>query len=544
MIARRLKALPRGLATVLACWIAAALLLRPFFPVPFVDDWVYAWSVENLLTNHRLEVIDLSSNVIYAQALWGALFCLPFGFSFAALRVSTWVLGGAALGGIYRLLREANASNAEAALGTAALAVYPPFLMLSFSFMTDVPLVAVEAWTLVCFVRAYRDRSIRHLLIGTGLAAVAGGIRVVGVVPAIAMAAALVFDTRGWGRTRARFAVPLAAVAVAGGLAWYHQHHIRHIADLSYIENTPGPRLEAMREHAIALLPAWLPLSVEFLAVGLGLALAPVAIALRWQPAQRRRMAALLVLAVLVFGIGQLTGGLHYPGFASEGTWLSDELGATVTLLPGWMPFAVPLAVTVAVTAGAWASFLVVGSSAARPRERASGAPVLSWLIVVLILMTATLWLATDRYILAFIPPALPLILGRSAAVSWNRGAVALAFYAVIGVAAVRDRINAEQAVWSAVNDLRQRGVPVSAIDAGYTVNGWLQYAHPEQAHRDANGRVAVPFVNGEAMLAWVVAASPLPDTEVVGEYRFNRMGRAPGSIFVLRRRQIPMGGI
>jgi hypothetical protein len=535
--ARRPWIIERGLAIVLGCWGAAALMLRPFFPAPFVDDWVYAWSVENLVSNHRLEVIDFSSNVIYASALWGALFCLPFGFSFAALRVSTWVLGSVALAGVYRLLREANASEAGATFGTACLAAYPPFLMLSFSFMTDVPLVAVATWTMVYFVRAYRDRSLRALWIGTVLAAVAGAIRVVGVVPAIAMAAALLFDGRGWGRARARFAVPLTALASAVGLAWYHQHHVRPIADLSYIENTPPARLEAMREYAIALLPAWLPLSVEFVAVGLGLALAPVAVALIRQPGQGRRMAALLGISIVVFIIGQLTGGLHYPVFASEGTWLSDELGSTITLLPGWTALVVPRIVTIATTIGAWASFLMIGASSVRSRERGAGLAPLWWLIAVLVLMTAVLWLVTDRYILAFIPVALPLILGASAPVSWRRGAMALAVYAVIGLVAVRDRINAEEAVWSAVNDLRRQGVPVSAIDAGYTVNGWLQYAHPDQAHRDANGSVAVPFVNGDVLLPWVVAASPLPGTEVVREYTFARTGRGPRSIFVLRRR-------
>ena len=271
--------------------------------------------------------------------------------------------------------------------------------------------------------------------------------------------------------------------------------------------------------------------------MGLGLALAPVAVALIRQPGQGRRMAALLGLSIVVFIIGQLTGGLHYPVFASEGTWLSDELGATATLLPGWMPVAVPPALTIAVTIAAWASFLMLGASAARLREPRTGAPALWWPIAVLIVMTATLWLATDRYILAFIPPALPLILGGFAPVSWRRGAAVVGVYAAIGLVAVRDRINAEEAVWAAVNDLRQGGVPVSSIDAGYPVNGWLQYAHPEQAHRDVNGGVAVPFVNGDVLLPWVVAASPLPDTEVVREYTFARTGRERGSIFVLRRR-------
>jgi hypothetical protein len=534
---RVLSIISAGLLGVLGYWCAIALLLKPFQPFPFIDDWVYSWSVENLIQNGRLEVLDVSSNVITAQVLWGALFCLPFGFSFAALRVSTWVLAALALAGVYRLSREAGATPGGAAFGAATLAVFPPFVVLSFSFMTDVPMLTVEAWALVYFTRAYRNRSTRALWAGTLLTAVASAIRVVGLAPSLGLAAALLFDSRGWGRTRGRFLVPLAAWLAAGALALDHGRRVRHVADLSYIANTPGVRLEALRGYAVALLPTWLPHSLEFAAVGLGLALAPIALALVPAGGHRRRMVWLLAIAALVVAVGHMIGVQHYPAFASEGTWLSDELGFVLLLLPGWMPIMVPTAVTVAATMGSWASFLILGSSASRPREDDTANVPLWSLMAVLIGLTAVLWLTADRYILPFLAPAMALVLGRSARVSWRRGVVALSIFAMVGVVAVRDRLNAESAIWAAVNDLRQAGVPVSEIDAGYVVNGWLQYAHPEQAHRDASGNVNVPFVNGGAVVPWVVAVSPLPDTEVVREYPFGRIGRAPGRVFVLRRR-------
>lgn len=535
MIERGPSSLSIGLPLVLGCWTVVAIALWPFQTVPFVDDWVYAWSVENLLDNGRLEVLDFSSNIVYAPALWGGLFSLPFGFSFTALRLSTWVLGGLAIAGLYRLLREVDAGEAGATLGAATLAAYPPFLVLTFSFMTDVPMVAIEAWMLVCFVRAYRNRSTRDLWIGTALAVVASAIRVVGLLPAAAMSAALLFDRRGWGRSGGRWIVPLTAAGGAGLMAWYHEGHIRHVADLSYIANTPTPRLEALVQYAIPLLPAWLPLSLEFMAVALGLALAPVAVALRSSPGRGTRAIAIVGGSLLVVAIGHLAGQLHYPAFSSEGTWISDELGSTLTLLPGWTPLQVPFVLTVAATLICWASFVSLASSATRPNP-VPGAPVLWWTIAAFVVATAILWLATDRYILAFVAPALPLVLGRGAAVSWRRAAPLLALFASIGIVAVRDRGAVEAAIWTAVADLRQQGVPVSDIDAGYVVNGWLQYAHPEQAHRDAQGNVAVPFVNGDAELPWIVAAAPLPGTTVVREYRFARTGREPGSVFVLRR--------
>jgi hypothetical protein len=242
--------------------------------------------------------------------------------------------------------------------------------------------------------------------------------------------------------------------------------------------------------------------------------------------------------------IGHLTGGLHYHAFASEGTWIPDELGATMTLLPGWVPRFTPFAATLPATLACWASFLLIGASAVRPVQSGQTTLLLVWTLAGLVLMTALLWLVSDRYIFPFIPPALALVLGRRACVSWQRAMVLLCLFAGIGFVGLRDRIEAENALWSAVNDLQRSGVPVSQIDAGYVVNGWLQYAHPDQANRNAAGHVAVPWVNDASPSPWVVATTPLPNTEVVREYRFRRTWRDPGSVFVLKRRPTPRAQI
>jgi hypothetical protein len=72
-------------------------------------------------------VLNYADNANVAQILWGSLFCLPFGFSFTALRVSTWLLAVGGLCGLYLLLRELEVSRRDAILGTATLGVYPVF---------------------------------------------------------------------------------------------------------------------------------------------------------------------------------------------------------------------------------------------------------------------------------------------------------------------------------------------------------------------------------------------------------------------------------
>jgi hypothetical protein len=66
--------------------------------------------VETLVDHGHLSFTIWQSMPLIAQVLWGALFTLPFGFSFLALRVSTAVLGAVGIVASYFLLRELRAS--------------------------------------------------------------------------------------------------------------------------------------------------------------------------------------------------------------------------------------------------------------------------------------------------------------------------------------------------------------------------------------------------------------------------------------------------
>src|SRR2546428_12307485 len=139
---------------ITTCGVLLAMALRPFQNTPFIDDWLYAWSVAELLDHGRLRVLDWSSHVNVAQILWGAAFSLPLGFSFTALRVSTWVLGLLCLCGLYLLLRELGIPRRDALIGTGTLGVNPIFAILSYSFMTDIPFLAALVWSLFAAARA------------------------------------------------------------------------------------------------------------------------------------------------------------------------------------------------------------------------------------------------------------------------------------------------------------------------------------------------------------------------------------------------------
>jgi 4-amino-4-deoxy-L-arabinose transferase-like glycosyltransferase len=113
-----------------------------------------------------LQVLDWSIHYPFAQILWGALFCLPFGFSFSALRVSTVVFAWLGSLALYGTLREVGRTRTESLIASLVLIVNPVFYLLSFSFMTDVPFVSVSTIAFFFIVRGFSRTNALDLWIG------------------------------------------------------------------------------------------------------------------------------------------------------------------------------------------------------------------------------------------------------------------------------------------------------------------------------------------------------------------------------------------
>ena len=153
-------------AILLFAYFATGIALRLFADVPLHDDWTYAWSVEHFLKTGKLQVLDWSIHYPFAQILWGALFCLPFGFSFSALRVSTVVLAWLGSLALYGTLREVGRARTESLIASLVLIVNPVFYLLSFSFMTDVPFVSISNIAFFFIVRGFSRTNALDLWIG------------------------------------------------------------------------------------------------------------------------------------------------------------------------------------------------------------------------------------------------------------------------------------------------------------------------------------------------------------------------------------------
>jgi len=524
-------------------WIGAAfaipvVLLRPFDNHPFVDDWVYAWAVERLLEHGDLRILSFSYSINPLQTLWGALFSLVLGFSFTALRCSTWVASVLCLSGFYVLLRDVGVSRRDSLIGTALLACHPMFFILSFTFMTDVPFLALLVWYCVALARAVRLRSDGWLLVSSLLACAAMAIRMEAVLLPGIILLVLLFDEARWGRSVARMSAAVVPVLFAGLLYWWYQSH--QFQPVKFWQS-PGAQVDVLLRRSLPLFPGMLLSSVTFTAGALGVGLLPIVAASVSRADLRKAFVALLVLSGAL--AGQILAGreVQLP-LERSSLWSLLDIGGSRSMVIG--DFAAS-----PVLRGHWsyvAGMLVLGAASLSilwRRPTRSDPKCLPWWLLARVVFAAAVWMIWDRYALVFVPVAAAWMLaGRPIA----RPAVAVALVSVFAAHAfvgTRDDLVYNRALWSAVGHLRQRGVPDAEIGGGYVVNGWLQYAHPENALRMENGELAVAWITTDRRLPYAVANAPLDGWRVIHRVPYRGWLTGPAAVYALENASPPASG-
>ena len=196
-----LRAMIGNIWPILAVMLAfvISMLIVPFMKdVPVGDDWVYSRSVEILVNDGRLEILDLSVVTLIFQVFWGSLFSLIFGTSFGAMRLSTLVLVLASAIPMYAMCRELGIRKDRAALGTVLYLFNPLTYVLAFSFMTDAPFCALMVTATYFYVRGFREErpSAAAVIAGSVFAAVAFLIRQQGILIPLAVGIYLVLARR------------------------------------------------------------------------------------------------------------------------------------------------------------------------------------------------------------------------------------------------------------------------------------------------------------------------------------------------------------
>jgi hypothetical protein len=129
-------------------------------------------------------------------------------------------------------------------------------------------------------------------------------------------------------------------------------------------------------------------------------------------------------------------------------------------------------------------------------RKSSAGDVMLRWLFLMqcAFIVVLALWFA--RYLLPLLPILLALVLATTPIRRPWRASALIAFSAIISIAVLHDELAYNRALWLSADYLRQTGAPLPRVNGGYMVNGWLQYAHKENAKTNRKGEVEVNIIN------------------------------------------------
>ncbi len=207
------------LLAILLIWVLMVILVNPVGDFPLNDDWAYARPVKSLIEKGSLQFTGWQTVTLIAHVFWGALFCLPFGFSFTTLRLSTLLLGLVGALATYGLLREVKASRTIALIGTLTVLTNPLYFQLSNTFMTDIPFFAFSILSFLFLTRGIKRGKKTDILIGTLIACVATLTRQFGIIIPLSFGTAYLFKN-GINKKTIRTAL-MPTILVIGTLIFY-----------------------------------------------------------------------------------------------------------------------------------------------------------------------------------------------------------------------------------------------------------------------------------------------------------------------------------
>jgi 4-amino-4-deoxy-L-arabinose transferase-like glycosyltransferase len=567
-----------------ALYLLALLIIPVMTPVAIGDDWVYARSVEILINEGRVRILDLSVVTLVWQVLWGGLFAAILGPTFGAMRLSTVVLTGIAGLACYGCCRQVGASRGRAALGAALYLFNPLLFSISYSFMSDAHFVGLLTISAYCYLRGLRpDRpSIAFTLLGAFAAGLAFLERQQGALIPLAAVTYLLLGGR-LRPNRAGVVLFTQVVAVPAAMTILYFLWFRFIHG---IPKAQGDFLQKVIDTGVggALLLIGRLAVIE--AAYVGLFLLPLGIAaLLALPRLLRAMrpvgwAAFAGWAAFIVGSGIVfwQSGRRMPyiphylapyGLGSYDLrggrpWLIGQRGmdiATIVTMLGALLLGLLLCVGLsgsraqgARPRGSGPSTTIVDEKTAARAGAGLTLALAFWQLVGVLPQSFTFqnWSfrgynapSLDRYLLPLLPLAVILALWAIRevrvvmAAAWTL-ALVMAVFSIVGT---RDFLVFHTAVWDVARQLNREGVPDTRIDAGAGWDGYRLYEY--SMANNITTPVAVPWWIGLFAPAdtadYIIAGTPRDDFsdryEPIGQVEYSTwLNPEPTYLYILRR--------
>ena len=540
-------------------WIAAGLLINPVGDFPINDDWVYKLSVERVLRDGTFALPSGATANVVIQAYWGALFCLPFGLSYTALRISSLTLALFGLWAAYGTAREIGARRSLALAAAATFAVAPLYLPGAASFMTDVPFTNVVGIAIYCLTRGMQRSDGRFIVVAFAVALASVLHRQFGLLLVIAFGVAQVAQSRGSIRS-VILLVGTTALAVSIHLGFQHWMVATHRIVVVVIGSGAdfGPGLDLKKWGiAVANFLVLLPyLGVMLLPLYCATCFSSARAFIIEKPWTARTIAVLAVLAQLAAAWNREK---MFPDYGNNLTQMG--LGPTL-LYDRWlldinhppMPFPHAVWTLLFLTGTIGVAAIIVDLAAAAARltrgfvgKNWSGAPWIDGAVLANVLLYGLLVCmmtvkpsAFDRYMLPFMPPMALLILAyNDHGCRWTKKRIAsvaltIGCFGLFSVVATADYLAWHRTRLLATDALAQIHIPPEKIDGGYEYNGNIfgtRTIHPDWSK---------PFERSWWWLyddEYVVGGGPVPGYRIVRRFPYYRsLSRTWDQVVILRR--------
>ena len=530
-------------AAVIGWYVFALWILHPLTDAPVVDSWLYGSAVRRFLRTGEMRFAGYTQAMPIAQAFYGVAWAHVFGGNSVSLEFSTVVL--AVLCGVmfHALAIRCGASRWQALAATGLLICNPCFTFLSFSFMTEIPFLTAMVAAHLAFAKAEGPREQLWMWLAAALAVIGFLIRpfaamvIVGCVGAM-----LLYDPRLRARGRWDRAVwiqmmtPLAAafaicvalwiwLTVLGPKPWdlkQNENHFRYIFLV--------PLANYLRDGVIG--PA----------LYLGTVLSPLSL-LQLTTARWRRVAiggaGILASALILMWMDHSMPAT--PEYSCFGGWHN------VLILRGqdnrfswdddWQYAFLVLASFGA--AGLIAAFSTIFKTLGRPAAAIVIAALTYWAA------TIPLWFYNDRYYLVMVPAAAivlaiaPLPRRRLVVAAGFAMTLAMGLMSLGGTYAYQRGM---QVILTTRNELEREGVPRSAIDAGYVLNGEDLYRYPKHGIESMKLEAGIPMITSPKLGEYTIASEPFAGTEVVRRLKWPGAFGLGHRYFYLLKKQVTDG--
>lgn len=470
-------------------WLLLIALIYPVAEIGLDDSWYYAFPVKTLIEQGEYIIANQISPNLYFQAAWGYLFCLPFGFSFTALRLSTLVLGLVGLLVFKRFLFELTNSNIFTLLGLLLVFFNPIYFALSYNFMTDVPFAVLSIMAISKFYSYSVNSNKKEILLAVLFSYAAFLIRQPGIVyPVLYSLLALLFSNFKVSKIKEALVIITSSIVLFFLVEYFKTQTVGYVKVNTHFFTLIIEEPLKFAEHFFRFYYVFL--------IYLGIFALPLFLAFSKEIVQKvkfsfKQHSLLFVINILVLVVlGILDRFFPVMGNTIHNLYLGPVLLKNISVLElSYLPNAPEWFLLFLTFAGQISGSYLISIVLKSVLKKIQLFEVFILTIMISYLGLMSITSAFDRYYLLpyllFLITFIPKISKKRVLFS-NKllFGILIVFFAWFTVASTLDHFELTKARLKALSHLKNKGVEQAQIDAGLELNEWYYYNNKENKNK------------------------------------------------------------